>query len=148
MTDTAITDTAASFPARLNRRQLAKIQTADRVLKAARSCFALVGYERATIRSIAVEAGMSTGAIFANYADKAALYRAVYGHDPIGPDVGRQAMRALQALRIALSLEGKPDTARAEDFADSVLELAGMPPVAVPTGDPQTAVQRFLEGAE
>lgn len=62
---------------RLNRRQAAKIRTRGKVLDAARTLFAERGYDAATIRDIAKGAGMSTGAVFANFQDKAELFETV-----------------------------------------------------------------------
>lgn len=144
----------------LNRRQLAKQRTADKVLTAARGFFETAGYEKATIRAIAKAAGMSTGAVFANYQDKAEIYAAAFGHPPITPEVGRSALRALQAMVLADSLDQAADSpaqGRAQRFARDVLELARFPALAVPT-DPNAddaddgarfadqAVQRYLEG--
>ena len=47
------------------------------VLAAARRLFSEQGYEGATIRDIAAEAGMSTGAVFANFTDKSDLFREI-----------------------------------------------------------------------
>lgn len=66
---------------RLNRRQAAKVRTRQKVLDAARTLFAERGYEPATIRDIAKGAGMSTGAVFANFQDKAELFEAVLTED-------------------------------------------------------------------
>ena len=66
---------------RLNRRQAAKVRTRQKVLDAARTLFAERGYEPATIRDIAKGAGMSTGAVFANFQDKAELFEAVLSED-------------------------------------------------------------------
>lgn len=66
----------------LNRRQLAKERTRQKVLNAARSLFVSKGYAASTIRDIAAEAGMSTGAVFANFADKEALWAAAFGGPP------------------------------------------------------------------
>jgi AcrR family transcriptional regulator len=66
---------------RLNRRQAAKVRTRQKVLDAARTLFAARGYEPATIRDIAKGAGMSTGAVFANFQDKAELFEAVLSED-------------------------------------------------------------------
>ncbi|CAN5405638.1 TetR/AcrR family transcriptional regulator [soil metagenome] len=66
---------------RLNRRQAAKVRTRQKVLDAARGLFAERGYEPATIRDIAKGAGMSTGAVFANFQDKAELFEAVLTED-------------------------------------------------------------------
>lgn len=59
------------------RRALAKQQTRAKVLAAARQLFSEQGYEGATIRDIASAAGMSTGAVFANFADKSDLFREI-----------------------------------------------------------------------
>lgn len=59
------------------RRAIAKQQTRAKVLAAARSLFSEAGYEGATIRDIATAAGMSTGAVFANFADKSDLFREI-----------------------------------------------------------------------
>ncbi len=80
MTDTTVTASETEAP-RLNRRQAAKIRTRQKVLEAARSLFAERGYEPATIRDIAKGAGMSTGAVFANFQDKAELFEAVLTED-------------------------------------------------------------------
>lgn len=68
---------------RLNRRQAAKIRTRQKVLDSARQLFAERGYEPATIRDIAKGAGMSTGAVFANFQDKAELFEAVLTTDMV-----------------------------------------------------------------
>ena len=68
---------------RLNRRQAAKVRTRQKVLDAARALFAERGYEPATIRDIAKGAGMSTGAVFANFQDKAELFEAVLSEDMV-----------------------------------------------------------------
>ena len=94
-----MTDTPQRKP---NRRDAAKARTAQRVLEAAAGLFSAEGgYEAATMRTIAKAAGMSTGAIFANYADKAALYRAIYGHPPISPEKGRELLAAAEAFNAA-----------------------------------------------
>lgn len=59
------------------RRAIAKQQTRAKVLSAARRLFSESGYEGATIRDIAAEAGMSTGAVFANFTDKSDLFREI-----------------------------------------------------------------------
>jgi AcrR family transcriptional regulator len=70
----AVDDTA---PLKMNRRQAAKVRTRHKVIEAARTLFAERGYDPATIRDIARGAGMSTGAVFANFQDKAELFEAV-----------------------------------------------------------------------
>jgi AcrR family transcriptional regulator len=63
------------------RRALAKQQTRAKVLQAARRLFSEHGYEGATIRDIATAAGMSTGAVFANFSDKSDLFREIMSDD-------------------------------------------------------------------
>ena len=72
-----------------SRRAAAKSETRAKILAAGQRLFSKVGYERATIRDIAAEAGMSTGAVFTSFtgkfelfaelvlADRAATYEAV-----------------------------------------------------------------------
>ena len=76
------TDVEGETP-RLNRRQTAKVRTRQKVLDAARQLFGERGYEPATIRDIAKGAGMSTGAVFANFQDKAELFEAVLSTDMV-----------------------------------------------------------------
>ena len=59
---------------RPNQRALAKQRTREKILAAAAELFATRGYEGATIRDIAKGAGMSTGAVFASFADKSDLF--------------------------------------------------------------------------
>lgn len=73
---------AGDAPAKVpTRRALAKQQTRAKVLAAARKLFSEQGYEGATIRDIATAAGMSTGAVFANFADKSDLFREIMSTD-------------------------------------------------------------------
>jgi AcrR family transcriptional regulator len=63
------------------------------VLEAARRLFMSRGYEAATIRDIAAEAGLSTGAVFASFVDKTDLFDAV-----MAEDVERQVERLKLAV--------------------------------------------------
>lgn len=91
-------------PIRPNRRQLAKAATRQKVLDAAENLFGTAGYKAATIRGIAKDAGMSTGAVFANFEDKDALYLAIHGHPALTPE---QGLHLAAALRRAVEfLEG------------------------------------------
>jgi len=65
----------------LTRRALAKQRTRRLLLDAAKRLFNERGYEAATMRDIAAAAGMSTGAVFASFADKADLFGAVIMDD-------------------------------------------------------------------
>jgi AcrR family transcriptional regulator len=62
-------------------RAQSKLKTRRRVLEAARRLFMERGYEAATIRDIASEAGLSTGAVFASFLDKNDLFNAVMAED-------------------------------------------------------------------
>jgi AcrR family transcriptional regulator len=62
-------------------RAQSKLKTRRRVLDAARALFMERGYEAATIRDIAAEAGLSTGAVFASFLDKTDLFNAVMAED-------------------------------------------------------------------
>ena len=84
----------------MNRRTRAKAATRQKVLDAGKALFDTVGYEAATIRAIAKACGMSTGAVFANFEDKADLYHALFQHYPVTPEGGR---RLLAAMKAALS---------------------------------------------
>ena len=68
---------AASAPQPMTRRALAKQLTRAKLLEAAREMFAERGYEAATVRDIAAAAGLSTGAVFASFTDKADLFNEV-----------------------------------------------------------------------
>jgi AcrR family transcriptional regulator len=62
-------------------RAQSKLKTRHRVLDAARRLFMERGYDAATIRDIASEAGLSTGAVFASFLDKTDLFNAVMAED-------------------------------------------------------------------
>ncbi|MES2033031.1 MAG: TetR/AcrR family transcriptional regulator [Pseudomonadota bacterium] len=68
-------------PQKMTRRAMAKQQTREKVLQSARDLFIERGYEGATIRDIARAAGMSTGAVFASFADKTELFDAILNDD-------------------------------------------------------------------
>jgi AcrR family transcriptional regulator len=61
----------------MTRRAQSKQRTRLRLLGAARRLFTTRGYEAATIRDIASEADLSTGAVFASFTDKADLFNEV-----------------------------------------------------------------------
>lgn len=96
----------------LNKRQIAKAATRAKLIAAARKLWAEPGtYEAVGIREIAAEMGMSPGAVFANVASKADLWRLAMGYEPPvdGPAVrkvlraaaGRDAVEAFRARREA-----------------------------------------------
>lgn len=125
------------------RRALAKQQTRAKVLAAARRLFSEQGYEGATIRDIAAAAGMSTGAVFANFSDKSDLFREIMLADMVdlveamreaahrGRNVDDALLKAFAAgyafyksqlplARAAFSISWSPDQG---------LELRSMPPI-------------------
>ena len=65
----------------LNRRAMAKLRTRQALLQAGKQLFTERGYEDATVRDIARAAGMSTGAVFANFSDKADLFAEILSDD-------------------------------------------------------------------
>lgn len=90
-------------PQKLTRRALAKQQTREKVLQAAREMFIERGYEGATIRDIAGAAGMSTGAVFASFTDKPELFDAILAEDFTALlDPMQDAARTAPSVREAL----------------------------------------------
>lgn len=81
-----------------NRRAMAKALTRAKVRNAAEILFDTVGYEKATIRDIAAKAGMSTGAVFANFKDKLALYVDIKGHAPVTIEQGHELFMLMRDL--------------------------------------------------
>lgn len=65
----------------LSRRALAKLRTRHALISAAKALFTAHGYADATVRGIARATGMSTGAVFANFSDKADLFAEVLAND-------------------------------------------------------------------
>jgi AcrR family transcriptional regulator len=55
---------------RAGQRQSQKAATRERVVDAARELFSSVGYEAATVRQIAILAGVSVGSVFTTFASK------------------------------------------------------------------------------
>lgn len=66
-------------------REAKKAATKAKVLEAARELFRQRGFERATLRDVAKAVGMSTGAVFASFKDKADLYAQAMGKP--APDI-------------------------------------------------------------
>lgn len=101
-TETTAQKTAANDDApKLNRRQAAKVATRAKLLQAARTLWAPAGsYEPVTIRVIAASAGVSTGAIFANWSGKEDLWREAMGYEPpVDSTEVRELLRSHALLR-------------------------------------------------
>lgn len=121
-----MTDVTTETPIPLNKkgkphlREISKSRTRDKVMNAGAKLFEAKGYIDATIRDIAKEAGMSTGAIFGVFPDgKPALYHAIMGHPVITPEEGRKAMIILRALTM-------DDEQADESGREIVDEIAGI----------------------
>jgi AcrR family transcriptional regulator len=80
-----------------SRRAQAKRRTREKIVAAAKSLFAERGYEASTIRDIAKAAGMSTGAVFASFADKSDLFT------EIAEDEQAELYQAMQLAGAGLS---------------------------------------------
>lgn len=103
---------------KINRRQQSKAQTLQKITDAARTLFLSLGYKDTTIRAIAEKAGMSTGAIFASFKDKADCYRTLFGHDPLTPEQGLALATTLRRAEAFIrGFEGDPQ----QDGIDTLL---------------------------
>ena len=56
---------------------MGKAKTREKILHAAKAMFMSHGFDGANLRAIAAEAGLSTGALFANFENKADLFNAI-----------------------------------------------------------------------
>lgn len=90
----------------MTKRSENKARTRALVLEVAKAAFDTLGYEGADIRTIAATMGMSTGAVFSNFASKADIYREIYGHWPISPEAARQLRDVLKRLAFAARTSG------------------------------------------
>jgi len=64
-----------------SRRVSARQRNRRRLIDAAKQLASMRGYEAATLREVAALAGLTTGAVFANFADKADLFAAAIEAD-------------------------------------------------------------------
>jgi len=65
------------------RRAASKDRTRQQIMATAKHLFSTFGYERTTIRQIAAEARLSTGAVFASFAGKSDLFLALVIEDRV-----------------------------------------------------------------
>lgn len=105
----------------LTLRQVRKAGTRTRITEAARPMFVAKGYAAVTIRDVAKAVGMSTGAVFANFVDKAHLYATCTGRDP--PDVAG-FLRELSCCSPALTVDAF--AGRAEFLLESLVGEEGV----------------------
>lgn len=120
---------------RLNKRELAKAATRQKVIDAARTLWTTPGSYRdrgdggAGIREIAAHMGMSTGAVFANFDTKDDVWRAAFGCEPpvdgvltrAAPDLF-QALQDLVDVRPEVAENEDPFAAKAWRSAEALLE--------------------------
>lgn len=126
-------DATPAEPERLNRRQQAKAATRQKVMDAAWNLFDTVGYKAATIRDIAADAGKSTGAVFASFDDKDALYLAIHGHPALTPEQGLHLAAALRrAVAFIERFEDDPFFDEAPQLLADIRDV--LPPAAPTTG--------------
>lgn len=120
---------------RLNKRELAKAVTRQKVIDAARTLWKTPGSYRdrgdggGGIRQIAAHMGMSTGAVFANFDTKDDVWRAAFGCEPpadcvltrAAPDLF-QTLQDLVDVRPEIAEDEDPFAAKAWRAAEALLE--------------------------
>lgn len=94
---------ASDADSAIKGRALAKQRTREKILQAARDLFNTRGYDGSTVRDIARAAGMSTGAVFASFADKAELFDEIVASDfrCLEPEM-TEALRSAATVEAAL----------------------------------------------
>src|SRR6476469_6581166 len=120
-------------------------QTRSELLAAAARVFALKGYDGASIADICVEAGLSTGPVYANYRSKAELFVAVleaHGHRQYRKMLGEQASGDVADF---LSMAGSTYDRRKPDDAALVIEA-----IVASKSDPEVGqlVSSWLDAGE
>lgn len=125
----AAVDPVEQSEPKMNKRSTAKALTRSKVKNAAEALFDTVGYEKATIRDIAAKAGMSTGAVFANFQDKFALYVDIKGHAPVTIEQGHELFHIMRDLIPELQDEVEQrqagGNAKTWAYLDTLLQRAG-----------------------
>jgi AcrR family transcriptional regulator len=84
--------------------------------------FGMWGYEAATLRDIAREAGLSTGALFASFSGKEEIYREACGRGPITSEMGSELLEALKKLSFAAQITG--GTAGRDEHLCAAIDVA------------------------
>jgi len=94
------------------------------ILDAARTCFARLGYEGATVRRLEEATGLSRGAIFHHFRDKDSLFLAV-AEDDAATMVATVAEHGLvQVMRDLLDRASDPDEPEAAGWLGTQLEVS------------------------
>ena len=96
-------------------RAASKDRTRQKIMVAAKRMFSTVGYDRATIRDIAAESGMSTGAVFVSFSSKSELFIALVLEDRIA---------AYEIVGETLRERLKDPAAKIEDVLSAMFESA------------------------
>jgi len=104
-------------------RQHAKAATRARLLAVAAAMFAAQPYDKVTIRGVARRAGLSTGAVFAHFADKAEIWLACMRTLPPRDDGLTRAREAMFGALAPFAALADDIPAGAED--GRVLVVAG-----------------------
>jgi AcrR family transcriptional regulator len=86
------------MPSRRTSRSEQRQHTQSRILAAAKTLFAKVGYDRATIRAIASEAGTDPGLVMRYFGSKDNLFAQVAGFEPDQRVTGTPEQAAEQLL--------------------------------------------------
>ena len=124
-----------------------EISIRERLLDAAADVFAEQGYDRARVQDIARRAGLSTGAIYGNFRDKADLLAEAIeiGMRAAVKDLERARQAGASAIQL-LELMGKSLTVNAGNRQRRLLTEA----LAAARRDPQAGerVRQVVEGAE
>ena len=131
--------------------------TRARILAAARLRFATDGYERATIRAIAADAGVDPALVMRYYDNKEGLFAAAAEFDLRLPELGGVARRAIGAALVEHFLSRWEDDdvlhallRTATSNASAAERLRGIfarqirPAIAALCADPQTASTRAV----
>src|SRR5471030_877449 len=105
----------AGQPPGQGRRKAIKARTRQRIMVAAKHLFSTFGYEGTTIRQIAVESGMSTGAVFVSFTGKADLFLALVVEDRVA---------AYEIVGEALRQSLEDPAARVEDMLGAMFVSA------------------------
>jgi AcrR family transcriptional regulator len=116
--------TAVAAAHRPNQRALAKQRTREKIVAAATALFAERGYEGATIRDIAREAGMSTGAVFASFTDKSDLFAEIA--EQVQADLHRVLRAAAEGLEGRAAVTAMLEAAAERQLAELALFQAVM----------------------
>jgi AcrR family transcriptional regulator len=95
---------------RFSRRHAKKVVTHDRIVTTARRLFREQGYDGVSMRSLAVEIGMSTGALFGHFESKEKIWEAAIGGPPPNYKLAEQ-IALLQGGRpgVGWIVCGRPD---------------------------------------